>query len=121
LSNGIVLPLKQTPDPRLQALGRQLIEKRAAMGIRAAAAEIGVSPATLSRVERGYLPDLTTFAKICTWLKVDPAEVLGVSTERPAQQPRVSVHFRKDTTMTPAAAQALAQMVMAAFDAWLSE
>lgn len=89
------------------------------MGVRAAAAEIGVSAATLSRVERGYLPDLGTFAKICSWLRVDPAEILGVHTQRSPAQPSVSVHFRKDATLTPAAAQALAQMVRAAYDAWL--
>ena len=48
----------------LKSLGRKITDKRGANGIRAAAAEIGISPATLSRVERGNLPDLETFKKI---------------------------------------------------------
>ena len=43
--------------------------------------EIGVSPATLSQVEAGKLPDLLTFRKICVWLKIDPAELLDIPSE----------------------------------------
>jgi len=46
--------------PTLRTLGRKLREKRGGKGIRAAAAEVGISPATFSRVERGLLPDLDT-------------------------------------------------------------
>lgn len=102
----------------LRTLGRQLEEKRGATGVRAAAKEIGVSPATLSRVERGYLPDLDTFAKICRWLAIDPGEVLGI-TPATSTPPRVAVHFKKDAVLAPKTAQALAQMVLAAHRAWL--
>lgn len=97
----------------LQSLGRKLKEKRGEMGIRDVAAEIGISPATLSRVERGHLPDLETFGKICKWLNIDPAEVLGI---RPveSEMPRVAVHFRKEGVLSPTTAQALAQMIIAA-------
>lgn len=45
--------------------------KRGTKGLRETAAEIGdVSPATLSRVEQGNLPDVETFIKLCKWLKV---------------------------------------------------
>lgn len=103
----------------LETLGRRLAEKRGPVGIRQAAEEIGVSPATLSRVERGFLPDLETFSKICRWLKVDPGHVLGFS---PAQNaaPRVAVHFKKTATLSPTTAQALAKMVLAAHRAWLT-
>jgi len=53
------------PRLTLQALGRKLLDKRGNRGIRDVAQEIGISPATLSRVERGYLSDLETFGKIC--------------------------------------------------------
>lgn len=33
--------------------------------------EIGISKATLSRIERGSLPDIETFIKICNWLQVE--------------------------------------------------
>lgn len=83
------------------------------------AREIGVSAATLSRVERGHLPDLETFRKICRWLDLDPAELLGV-TPVLTKTPKVAVHFRKGPTLTPKTAQALAQMILAAHRAWLA-
>ncbi len=38
------------------------------LGIREAAAELGISPATLSRIERGESMDGATLAKILHWL-----------------------------------------------------
>jgi transcriptional regulator with XRE-family HTH domain len=38
------------------------------IGVRDLAPEIGTSAATLSRIERGYLPDVETFMKIQHWL-----------------------------------------------------
>jgi len=106
------------PNVNIQMLGRMLIEKRGERGIREVAAEIGVSPATLSRVERAYLPDLETFSKICQWLGINPSDVLGVGVKTP-QIPKVAVHFKKEAALAPATAQALAQMVLAAHRAWL--
>src|SRR5436190_22657889 len=106
------------PNLTLEMLGRLAAEKRGDVGVRAAAKDIGISPATLSRVERGYLPDLETFGKICKWLGVDPGQVLGV-TANPLSTPRVAVHFKKQATLSPSTAQALAQMVLAAHRAWL--
>jgi len=103
----------------IHILGRMVLQKRGELGIRAAAAEIGVSPATLSRVERGFLPDLETFSKICEWVGVDPADVLGVK-GKGGQTPKVAVHFKKSATLAPDTAKALAQMVMAAHRAWLA-
>ena len=99
-------------------LGQMLVKKRGELGIRAVASEIGVSPATLSRVERGYLPDLETFSKICEWVGIDPASVLGVKVKA-AQTPKVAVHFKKEATLHPGTAKALAEMVLAAHRAWL--
>jgi len=103
----------------LQTLGRKLAEHRGAMGIREAAKLVGISSATLSRVERGHMPDLETFRKICRWLNVDPGEVLGVGSsaagsETVAPRDIVGVHFRKAQTVKPETAQALAQMILAA-------
>jgi|SRR5947208_2062127 len=97
----------------LQTLGPKLVEKRGDRGIREVAAEIGISAATLSRVERGHLPDLETFRKICKWLDVDPGEVLRVKPST-AGAPVAAVHFRKDQLLSPKTAQALANMILAA-------
>jgi transcriptional regulator with XRE-family HTH domain len=68
----------------LELLVTHIKRRQASRGLRAVAGEIGVSPATLSRVENGKAPDLENFSKICHWLGTDPAIYLGVST-RPRQ------------------------------------
>jgi|SRR5882724_13499892 len=103
----------------LENLGRLLQEKRGARGIREVAREIGISHATLSRVERGHLPDLENYQKICKWMEIDISSVIGMaSTKAPA--PVAQVHFRKARTISPKTAQALAQMILTA-QAMLSE
>lgn len=98
----------------IQELGRLILKKRDGRGIRAAAADAGVSSATLSRVENGNVPDLATFAKICRWLEIDPAEFLGLPTSAaPTARPAV-VHFRKQKTFSPETAQSLAELILAA-------
>lgn len=101
------------PKMTFQTLGRKLAEKREDRGIRDVAKEIGISPATLSRIERGHIPDLETFGKICRWLNVDPAGVLGVKPQVTAI-PKASAHFRKDKVLKPSTAEALAQLILAA-------
>jgi transcriptional regulator with XRE-family HTH domain len=98
----------------IHALGRKLLEKRGERGVREVAKEIGVSPATLSRIERGNIPDLDTFGKVCRWLHVDPAEVLGIESRTAVARPTAVVHFRKDQTLNPQTAHALAQLILAA-------
>ena len=99
----------------LQQLGGLARRKRGDGKLRETAHEIGVSSATLSRVERGHLPDLGTFAKLCRWLKVDPGEVLGFEAGgSKAESEVVSAHFRADRTMDPELADALAKMIVVA-------
>lgn len=98
---------------RIAQLGRRLRAKRGEQGVRAAAKGIGISPATLSRVERGHLPDLETFGKICQWLEIDPGEILGVSGQSSSHS-KIAVHFKKDQTLRPETAQALAQLILTA-------
>ncbi|MGK7346056.1 MAG: helix-turn-helix domain-containing protein [Candidatus Nitrospinota bacterium M3_3B_026] len=103
----------------LENLGRKLEAKRASLGVRAAAKEIGISPATLSRVERGHMPDLATFKKICMWLNIDPGEVLGISGGK-TERLKVAVNFRKDHAIHPDTAKALSDMIMAAQRAFMA-
>lgn len=99
----------------IEELGKLVVRKRGSRGIRAAAAEIEVSPATLSRVENGNLPDLATFAKICRWLDVDPARFLGVETSSDeAPKKRAVAHFRKKATVSPETAKSLGALILAA-------
>lgn len=105
------------PRLTIQALGLKIIEKRGDRGVREAAKEIGTSPATLSRVERGHVPDLETFGKICRWLQIDAGEVLG--TKREGNRPIASTqtHFRKDQAVSPATAAALGDLIVKAHEA----
>ena len=101
------------PRPSLDTLGQLLADKRGHHGVRVTAAKIGISPATLSRVENGHLPDLENFQKICRWLKVNPSAILGFDADSPSR-PIAAVHFRKMPTMQLETASALAEMILAA-------
>lgn len=95
----------------VDALARRIQEKRAGTGVREAAKQIGISPATLSRVENKKIPDLETFGRICKWLGDDPSRYLGLA-PRTAQEPRVQVHFKKGSAIEPDSAKALAEMIL---------
>ena len=97
----------------IEELGRLIATKRGGRGVRATAMNVGVSPATLSRVENGHMPDLETFAKICRWLGRDPREFLGLETEQNSS-PQAVVHFRKKKTVVPETAIALGELILAA-------
>lgn len=97
----------------LESLGELVSKKRGRNGIRETAAQIGISAATLSRVENGRLPDLENFGKICGWLEIEPSQLLGLEAQGD-RRPIAAVHFRKDQTMHLETATALAQMILAA-------
>ena len=103
----------------LENLGRRVKEKRGAQGIRAAAKDIGISHATLSRVERGFLPDLENYKKLCQWLGVEAETSLAPQSDSPARV--ANVHFRKKNTTSAETAQALAELILAAQNALLAE
>ena len=102
----------------LENMGRLLRERRGKRGMREAAAEIGISLATLSRLEAGKLPDIETFKLLCAWLKLDAGEVLGAKTVAPATTVAPTtmpgVHLKANRTLSPATAAALGEMIMAA-------
>lgn len=105
----------------LLRLGHLVRKRRGDEGIRSVAARIQVSAATLSRVERGHVPDIDTFRKICAWLEINPNEFLGVEAPARPLEPASAaalappaVHFRADSTFTPDAASDFAQLILAA-------
>jgi transcriptional regulator with XRE-family HTH domain len=104
-------------------LGRLLAAKRGSRGVRAAALDAGVSPATFSRVENGHLPDLQTFAKLCKWLSRDPREFLGMELTRSSapKESRTVVHFKKKRTVKMETAKALGELILAAQRALLAQ
>ena len=81
-----------------------LLQKtRGSMGVRAAAKEIGISPATLSRIERGHIPDLATLHKVCAWIGKDPARFTGIG--------GLQIAFKKKTAVAPKTAKSLANLI----------
>lgn len=63
-----------------QELKADLITKRCienSLTMDEAAAEIGISKATLSRLEKLKLPDVETLGKVCTWLGTFPNKYYG--------------------------------------------
>ena len=99
-----------------KTLGKLLQQKRGSMGIRAAAGEIGISAATLSRIEHGRVPDLDTLRKVCQWLDVDPAGYLGeASKNRQEGLSSLQVVFKKDRAVTQATSRALGKLILAAY------
>lgn len=99
----------------MEELSLKIKQKRGGRGIREVAREIGISPATLSRVETGKQPDLKTFGLICKWLKLDPSVVLGLQKTKMATSAVTmpQAHFRAQKTMSPTTAQNLAELILA--------
>jgi len=97
----------------LETLGISVRRKRGERRLREVARDIGISPATLMRIEEGRIPDLQTFVRVCRWMQADPAEYLGLPRQTRVEQP-LSVHFKVDRALAPRTAEALAQMVMLA-------
>jgi len=97
----------------LENLGRMVLEKRGARGVREVAREIGISHATLSRVERGFHPDLENYQKITRWLGVaDEPRFRDAGTAPP------QVDFRRAKAVSPDTAQSLANLILAAQAGW---
>lgn len=100
-----------------EKLGQLILRKRGSMGVRAAAQEIGISPATLSRIERGHIADIQTMNKIFGWLGMDPRDYFGFkgADDKPQESTGgVQIVFKKKKTLKPQTAQALAELIMAA-------
>jgi transcriptional regulator with XRE-family HTH domain len=103
----------------IELLAEGILRKRSIKGVREAAKEIGISSATLSRVENKKVPDLATFGKICAWLEDDPAIYLGLVKSNPTSL--VRVHFKKESAISPDSAKALSEMILLAQKALLNE
>lgn len=98
----------------IEEFGRLIVAKRGTRGVRAAAAEVGISHATLSRIENGHVPDLETFEKLCLWLERDPAEFLGIQPQQERGRTDAVVHFRKKRTVSRDTAVSLGELILAA-------
>lgn len=88
---------------KLGELGKLLVRRRGNMGVRVAAEEIGISPTTLSRIERGHVPDVRTLEKVCEWLGEEPEKFTGVG--------NLQIAFKNKKAVPPATARSLAKLI----------
>ena len=112
-------------DPHTPELGVALKAERRKrrLSLREVSYETGVSVNTLSRIERGYLPDLKNYQRIIDWLGV-PADTFLEATkpESPAGTlDLVARHFRADPGLTPEAAEKLTALVQDMYSRLVSE
>lgn len=114
----------------IEKLSALVKSKRGTKGLRETAKEIGdVSPSTLSRIEQGKMPDLETFVKLCDWLGISTNEFIEGEEDGSANTSDVPIpegasnleiieaHLRADRELNPDTAEALANMVRAAYNA----
>lgn len=98
----------------IDELGRLVRDERRRRGqsLRVAAGEIGTSFNTLSRVERGHVPDLRGFESIVEWLGLDPAAFFVPSRQREITTTESVTHLlRSDPALTGQAAEQISELV----------
>jgi len=106
------------------ALYAALDEQRKAKNLswRQVAKEAGVSPSTLTRMGQGKRPDVDSFAALIQWLGV-PAEhfIRGSGKHKKVHEPDtltvISTFLRAGKELTPKSADALQDIISAAFKA----
>lgn len=91
--------------------------KRGKRNLRDIASDIGeVSISTLSRIEQGKIPDLSTYLKICDWLEVSPNEFdLNSKVSRKNHKEEIFFHLRADQSLSQDVADALTKMIELAY------
>lgn len=94
--------------------------KRGRQGLRETAKAIGdVSASTLSRIENGKVPDLDIFLQICDWMGVSPDEFMRSDEETTVETSTpeiIEAHLRADKNLDERTAEAIAEMVRAAYN-----
>jgi len=110
-------------------LGDRVRAKRRSkkLSIREAAEEAGVSAPTISRVERGHLPERENLLRLARWagVRIDPVlhenarRVRNADVHRPdaSTVEAVELHLRADKNLSRDAAEALTEMFRLAYDA----
>jgi len=97
------------------------------LGLRKAADKIGgISASTLSRIEKGKLPDVDTFVRICRWLDKSPEAFINDppesgNSEQDTDQldplDEIAVHLRANQALSEETTSALMRMIRLAYEA----
>jgi transcriptional regulator with XRE-family HTH domain len=109
------------------ALLAKLVQRQVArsVNLREAAKEAGVSPATLSRVQRGHAPDTDALVALARWLQIPIEKVLhdppAIDTPRDGSTPeKVEVHLRADPVLSAETAARLADVFRALYEEFVA-
>src|SRR5437899_5194586 len=95
-------------------LGAELRTRRKELGLslRAVEQQTGISAATLSRVERGSIPEMSVIEKLAKWLKVNVSATdtapPGVKTDQDLKR-TIAVHLRANRKLSEKTARAIAE------------
>lgn len=87
----------------LRELGARLREYREGrnLSMRAAAEESGAPLNTISRVERGQMPDLMNFKRLAEWIGLDPARFFRPTRTRQESTPEAIRHLLRQDPHLP--------------------
>jgi transcriptional regulator with XRE-family HTH domain len=100
-----------------EKLSQMIISKRGDRTLRMVAKEISISPSTLSRLERGVLPEINTYLAICDWLSVSPEFFLSPSPQKGSSSMELVIELlRADRSLSSNTKEALIQLVKLAYD-----
>ena len=86
------------------------------LSLREASEESGVPFSTLSRIEKGRLPDLVNFRRIVEWLGVPVDEFFSPGASVEATPSVIAEHLKADPALPPAAATMIAGLVRDMYD-----
>lgn len=98
-------------------LASRIKTKRGSEGLRNTASEIGISAATLSRIEQEKVPDVDTFIKLCKWLGA-PADTFTrnkLKKGKKLDQQNIIAHLRAEKSLDPEMVEIIASMIMKAY------
>lgn len=122
-------------ERNLVRLGALIFQKRQndGIGLRTASQQSGLSPSTLSRLERGVgaPPDAEMMRKLSEWLNISVGELLfseeeekqeGFEKPEELSTPElIAVHLRADKKLSKETANALAELVRLAYAQFASK
>ena len=106
------------PLHELDDLGPMVRRHRSAhkLSLREASEECGVPFSTLSRIEKGRLPDLVNFRRIVEWLGVPVDAFFNPGASVEATPSVIAEHLNADPALTPDAATKIAGLVRDMYD-----
>lgn len=103
----------------LRRLSATVAARRQLKGLsqRAAADEIGMSFATVQRIESGDFPDIGRYLLICAWLELEPSEFFVTKTVRPeTTMEKIAATLYADPKLPPGGAERIVAVIAPAYE-----